>query len=503
MNLLLYAFWTAHLLACRQAPAGTELHIRLTNAVGSYASRTGSPVHAVLISPVIVDGETVLPMGAVIDGEVSAVKRVGFGIVHETASLAMNFDRVTLPGGEQIRLAARVTQVDNARERVSRDGVIRGVRATGSLCYRASGYIQAALEWEIHAELAEWFFRALIIQLPEPEIYYPAGVELSLRLTKALVVSAPESQQWTLPSFTSVERDDLEPLVEQLPLRTEAVSGRPSDLINVMFIGSRQQLATAFAAAGWAEPQPVSMRARIRDIRAVAERAGYGRAPMSALLLNHAEPDMAWEKGLNDLSKRHHIRMWKQQKTWQGKEVWVGAATRDLDFAFFRPGQMMTHRVERNIDDERDKVADDLLFTSCVDAADWLDRDGAPREIRNSTGDPMSTDARLAVLRLTDCTPPRFSASSAPALPAHGSRMQRFARREILSMRSDLVRTNTYYRVYEAARLAVEAVVRHYRNRADGGLAMLSSSRAVGRGMRRTTAPMSTRTQSTTLLRMR
>ena len=32
------------LFALRQAPAGTELHVRLVTPVGSYASRAGDPV---------------------------------------------------------------------------------------------------------------------------------------------------------------------------------------------------------------------------------------------------------------------------------------------------------------------------------------------------------------------------------------------------------------------------------------------------------------------------
>ena len=50
-------------------PEGTQLHIRLTTAVGSYASAAGSPVSAVLIAPVIVDGPTVFEAGTTLLGE--------------------------------------------------------------------------------------------------------------------------------------------------------------------------------------------------------------------------------------------------------------------------------------------------------------------------------------------------------------------------------------------------------------------------------------------------
>ena len=61
MNFLLQMFLAAGLMSARQAPPGTQLHIRLTSAVGSYASRAGTPVQAVLIAPVAVGGESLLP----------------------------------------------------------------------------------------------------------------------------------------------------------------------------------------------------------------------------------------------------------------------------------------------------------------------------------------------------------------------------------------------------------------------------------------------------------
>ena len=75
----------------RHAPAGTEVHIRLTAAVGSYASRAGSPVSAVLIAPVTLEGETVLPAGSVVSGSVKRAASVGLGIRHETAALDLEF----------------------------------------------------------------------------------------------------------------------------------------------------------------------------------------------------------------------------------------------------------------------------------------------------------------------------------------------------------------------------------------------------------------------------
>ncbi len=476
---LLSLLFSISTLTNRVAPPGTQLHIRLLSTVGSYASRAGSPLSAVLIAPVTLDGETGLPAGTILSGNVKAVTRVGFGLRHETAGLDLEFNQLISPDGEKIPISARVAEVDNGRERVNRNGRIQGVRSTGSLCYRVSGYIRTALQWEFHAALAVWAIRSILVQLPEPEIYYPAGVELTLNLSRPLFLDATlNSGQEVAGQLTDDQRYDLERVVAALPYRTHAPgSGRSSDLTNVLFIGSHDQLVTAFDAAGWIQANPASVRDRVTWIRAVAERRGDEAAPMSPLLLNGAEPDMSWEKSLNDVSKRHHIRMWREVPTWNGQEIWIGAATRDIDFAYLRPGGKLTHKIEQNVDQERDKVAYDLAFTSCGNILDWTPREDLPRFARNATGDPITTDGRMVVIEMNECREPRISTETVDStlLPEHGDRLQRFARREILSARNELLRTNPFWRTYEGSRWIVDYF--RWRKRQAAEQELLSNSR--------------------------
>jgi hypothetical protein len=459
-------------LTNRPLPQGTQLHVRLNTTVGSYASTPGSPVSAVLIAPVTLDGETALQAGSTLSGRVKAVTRVGFGVRHETAGLELEFNQLTPPAGDATPISAQVAEVDNSRERVTRDGRIQGVRSTGSICYRVSGYIRTLLQWEIHAALAEWAIRSLIAQVPEPEIYYPAGVELTLTLTQPLSLDAPlNAGQPDASQLTDGQREELTRDVAAMPYRTQAPSsGRSSDLTNLLFIGSHDQIVTAFAAAGWTQADPASMRGRINWLRAVAELRGDVVAPMSLLLLNGAEPDMSWQKGLNDVSKRHHIRMWREDTTWQGREMWVGAATRDVDFAYLRPGGTLSHKIEEDVDQERDKVAYDLAFTSCGNPLDWTDRADFPRFGRNATGDPIATDGRMAVVELNDCDAPRLSTETVDStpVPEHGDKLQRFARREVLSARNELLRQNIYWRTYEGSRWIVEWIRRRNQRQTSG-----------------------------------
>ena len=465
--------------AIRQAPAGTEVHIRLTTTLGSYASRAGARVSAVLIAPIMVGDDTILPAGSVVSGNVKRAASVGLGILHETAALDLEFNRVALPGGDPVALRARVTEVDNARERVTRDGRIHGVRATDSGSYRVSGYVRDLLfRCELHARIAELIVRAAVINLPEPEIYLPAGAELTLALTAPLFLRSSVEDPGSRAS-PAIGREDLRRLAASMPSRAYATAPeRPADLTNLLLIGSRDRIAAAFAAAGWSEARPLTFGRRVRWLRAIGLRRGFDSAPMSSLLVNGEPADMSLEKGLNDVSKRHHIRLWKQEGEWEGQELWIGAATRDVDFGYLRPGRAFTHRIAAEVDRERDKVAYDLAFTGCTNSLDWTGRASVPRVTENATGDAMTTDTRLALVELNDCRAPRLSTETidmAP-VPIHGGRLELFARREILSVRSDLFRNNWYYRTYEVTRWMV-GVLRAHRRTSSGPRSFLSSFR--------------------------
>jgi hypothetical protein len=437
-------------------PAGTRLEIRLTTAVGSYSSKVGSPVSAVLMAPVIG-----LPAGSSVEGEVKSVRRVGLGIVHETAEIELEFKRVILPDSTIIPISARVIEVDNARERIGKDGRIYAQRATGSLSNRATGYVRMAVGLNMHAQLGIWAVKTLVVDVPEPEIFYPAGVEMTLALSEPAVAVERDETDMMPRTLTGEELVSLDELKGAMPERTTNRSHHASDLINVMFVGTREQLSAAFAAAGWSETPRATLRSHLRNVLAVMEEQGNRTAPMSTLLVDGEVPDMMWQKGLNDVGKRHHIRIWKRKDTWNGQEVWLGAATHDVDFAFLRPGMPVTHRIAPQIDRERDKVVHDLEFAEYVDMADFIERPEVSREMHNATGDRMTTDGRLAVIHLRDKRVLQFAVGfPLEPLPVHGKRMERFARREILSMRNELIRNNSYWRSYEAIRFAVAAARR-------------------------------------------
>ena len=78
-------------------------------------------------------------------------------------------------------------------------------------------------------------------------------------------------------------------------------------------------------------------------------------------MIDGRHPDLVFQKSLDTFAKRHHIRIWKLASTYNGREVWVGAATHDIAVEHTKTMTKWTHRIDPHIDRERDWIESDLL----------------------------------------------------------------------------------------------------------------------------------------------
>ena len=167
-------------------PAGTELHIRLRDTVSSYGSKEGDPVLAIVIQPVEVDGHIVLPLNTELRGTIARVRRIGIGLPHETAQLDLRFDTFLLPGGQPEPIVGQISAVDNSRETVDDKGVIKGIRATASTSKVITGLAISAASLDPMSQLFAASAAVSAFRIPESEIIFPVGTELTYRVTEPI-----------------------------------------------------------------------------------------------------------------------------------------------------------------------------------------------------------------------------------------------------------------------------------------------------------------------------
>jgi hypothetical protein len=190
-------------------------------------------------------------------------------------------------------------------------------------------------------------------------------------------------------------------LVAAEPNRTAAASPpAPSDLTNFMFIGTAAQLEAAFKTAGWSAAAERNDASTMETAKAIIENRGYKEAPVSLLTIEGKAPDYVFQKQNNTFAMRHHIRIWRRPQTFNGAIVWMGAGTHDIGIDFSEESRSFTHKIDSNIDRERSKVVNDLLFAQAVKALALVDRPNIPQNITNATGDKLITDGKIAVMEL-------------------------------------------------------------------------------------------------------
>ncbi len=417
-------------------PGGTALEARLSGATGSRISHRGDPIEATIIAPVSVQGRILVPQGSRLLGSVANATAFGFGLKHSTASIAYAFHTLQLPGGAAISVNTQLIEVETAKEHVDDFGRVQGIHPIASLSSSLAFYTVPLLLVDPTIGAPVWCIKSLIAPPANPEIHFPAGTELVLRLTTPVKVPAPNTDFVPTKLFSRGDLTEIEHLLKDSAQRAY-MGNRPSDIVNVLLIGSRTQLDRAFHASGWSQAQRKSPMSLYRMYHALTKRMGYPSAPMNSLTLNGVPSAFVHQKSLDTVQKRHHVRVWQ----YPGRaNIWLGAAAEDVGFRFKLAH--WTHSTDPNIDSERAKVVNDLAFTGCVEAAGLLPR--APMDLVQDpkAEHPIVTDGDVAAVRLNDCIHPRFMAGvgATPALHERG----RLAH-TLTAFRDDLVRSNIFF----------------------------------------------------------
>jgi hypothetical protein len=229
------------------------------------------------------------------------------------------------------------------------------------------------------------------------EILFPAGTDVQIQIVRPSMLK--QKEPW--PGWPKLDVDArLQQLVKTAPPRTHTPNKTPSDPTNLMFLGGRQQLIAAFNEAGWFAADDLGVKSALKTAQAVLRQSGYSSAPVSELQIAGLPPDLVFQKSLDTFAKRHHVRVWKLSQTYNGQDVWVGAATHDIATTNSRAGSKWSHRIDPHVDRERDWVETDLLFVGTGLAYADVERPNAPRKISNATGDVIVTDGKISVVQL-------------------------------------------------------------------------------------------------------
>lgn len=198
------------------------------------------------------------------------------------------------------------------------------------------------------------------------------------------------------------KRLSFEQMLPALPRRVESKSGAPGDMVNLLIVGSKEQVADAFQAAGWLQPDKTTQDAIVHAIQETMAHKAYAEMPMSQLYLFGRPQDFGFVDGMpiQVVAERNHFRAWRTP--WldsQGHTVWAGAGTHDVGIEKDQSGTL-THRIDPNIDTERDYILQTLEDVGKVANTEYLTPADPVRQAVTATGDAYHSDGRILIIFL-------------------------------------------------------------------------------------------------------
>lgn len=189
--------------------------------------------------------------------------------------------------------------------------------------------------------------------------------------------------------------------------RTRTAEGLLGDPVNLAFIGKKRDLIKAMERAGWTRADDLNLRSTLKMITHSLMRKSYPHAPVSSLFLFSNKQSFAFQQEVGgNTSKRHHIRFWRTPRGWYlpggFKADWLAAATFDRSVGFSIYTFQITHKIEANIDTERDFVIRSLRSASPAIQVEIHKHFASAYHDRNGGGDLIQTDGAMPFLTLPD-----------------------------------------------------------------------------------------------------
>lgn len=202
--------------------------------------------------------------------------------------------------------------------------------------------------------------------------------------------------------------------------RTRTSDGLLGDPVNLAVDGTARQIHEAMTACGWVLADDITVRSSWGIVASSVLRRSYPSAPVSPLRLFGRRQCLAYQQEVEgNAAQRHHVRFWRCPDGWLlpgGHRVqWLGAGTYDRAVGLSLFTLQVTHKIDADIDVERDYIVDSIRYHVPGVGVRVLENFSTGYHSRNGGGDAIRTDGDLPVVDLRRVPVPEVSAAGLPA----------------------------------------------------------------------------------------
>ncbi len=209
------------------------------------------------------------------------------------------------------------------------------------------------------------------------------------------------------PHTLYAEKDMIDLDLENLPCcMTNKDGSGQSDPLNIVVIGSEEEIWPAFISRGWDEAEVIYGASLGRTIASSLFGKRYRYSPMSALYFYGRPQDVGLQKARQTVDERNHLRLWLSPMRYKGMPVYIGQISRDIGVKLTtKSPTLTTHEIDPDIDEARNYLIQDLLESQKVAKFGFVEGVGKadPENPRyNLTDSPYWTDGWRVVFVITE-----------------------------------------------------------------------------------------------------
>jgi hypothetical protein len=351
-------------------PDRTPIKLRLEKNISSAHAHVGDGLDFVVVRDVNLDGFTVIHAGSTAQGSITGVKHKRWLGIGGRVSLKLN--SVELVNGDRVGVRASKEVKGGSRTKL----MVAGMIVTSLVFLPATPVF-------------------LLTRGHDSTVV--KGTEITAQTdgaTPVRLAGLPRSRE---------SASGLDEMMDYLPARIFDGEGREGDMLNLVFVARQEDLQETFERAGWVKTDE-------RKSAVVWHLMRHGTSdtqlPMSNFYLFGRQQDYSY--ALPDpgaiVSRRHHLRIWKTDYTLDGTPIWAGAATHDVAIEIAKRGHLLNHRIDPEVDAERDFIGANLTDTSAVSRREYLHCVDPVFQAQTASGERYHSDSRILLLDLHPIT---------------------------------------------------------------------------------------------------